>query len=403
MVVTFDESDFENGYDPAKAYKYTYDGPNMIYTVLLGDCVHPGVQTEGYNHYSLLHTVEKNFELGSLGKNDEDCSWFRFLWGEQFRWGTPSESALEVHGAFDVVEFRGALYLVYTDKVGDLWLRVALGDGWSDPRPVGAKCHGSLRLAASGDRLILVSHDEGHRLRFLAYTLDKGWSAEGAVVEQPTRAFALASYGVEGELMLVWRGEDDYLMRLAHLLNALALATRRVMCQVRERGVQAFLRWVRESCAHRSCARRGWRSCDNGHRNCASNSRPSQLSRAVTNPSPATARRGGVSLCTGPRGDKISHFQPPMKRGWSGYQRSKRQPRWVAGRWPSQKSPSGPFMRQSWVTWAALCVILMACIRNVSIAWSKLTGRCSEGAIKRSSSMPIGTSWRLAATFISTL
>lgn len=42
-----------------------------------------------------------------------------------------------------------------------------------------------------------------------------------------------------------------YLMRLAHLLNALALATRRVMRQVRELGVQAFLRWVRESCAHR--------------------------------------------------------------------------------------------------------------------------------------------------------
>lgn len=42
-----------------------------------------------------------------------------------------------------------------------------------------------------------------------------------------------------------------YLMRLAHLLNALALATKRVMRQVRELGVQAFLRWVRESCANR--------------------------------------------------------------------------------------------------------------------------------------------------------
>ena len=42
-----------------------------------------------------------------------------------------------------------------------------------------------------------------------------------------------------------------YLMRLAHLLNALALATRRAMRQVRELGVQAFLHWVRESCANR--------------------------------------------------------------------------------------------------------------------------------------------------------
>jgi hypothetical protein len=42
-----------------------------------------------------------------------------------------------------------------------------------------------------------------------------------------------------------------YLMRLAHLLNALALATRRVMGYLRTLGVQAFLLWVRESCANR--------------------------------------------------------------------------------------------------------------------------------------------------------
>lgn len=41
-----------------------------------------------------------------------------------------------------------------------------------------------------------------------------------------------------------------YLMRLAHLLNALASATKRVMAQCRPMGVQAFLRWVRESCAN---------------------------------------------------------------------------------------------------------------------------------------------------------
>jgi hypothetical protein len=42
-----------------------------------------------------------------------------------------------------------------------------------------------------------------------------------------------------------------YLMRLAHLLNALALATQRVARHVRTLGVQAFLRFVRDSCAHR--------------------------------------------------------------------------------------------------------------------------------------------------------
>ncbi|MGH8605753.1 MAG: hypothetical protein ACREXR_24060 [Gammaproteobacteria bacterium] len=42
-----------------------------------------------------------------------------------------------------------------------------------------------------------------------------------------------------------------YLMRLAHLLNARALATKRVANQVRTGGIQPFLRFVRESCAHR--------------------------------------------------------------------------------------------------------------------------------------------------------
>jgi hypothetical protein len=42
-----------------------------------------------------------------------------------------------------------------------------------------------------------------------------------------------------------------YLMRLAHLSNAPGLATKRVKTHCREMGVQAFLRWVRESCANR--------------------------------------------------------------------------------------------------------------------------------------------------------
>jgi hypothetical protein len=46
-------------------------------------------------------------------------------------------------------------------------------------------------------------------------------------------------------------------MRLAHLLNALALATTRVAEQVRRLGVQAFLRFVHDSWAHR-WLRRAW-------------------------------------------------------------------------------------------------------------------------------------------------
>jgi hypothetical protein len=68
IVVTFDES-FPHA-------------DNHIYTVLLGDMVNPHtVQSEKYNHYSLLRTVEENFNLGTLNRNDLTAQWFRFLWG----------------------------------------------------------------------------------------------------------------------------------------------------------------------------------------------------------------------------------------------------------------------------------------------------------------------------------
>jgi hypothetical protein len=60
-------------------------------------------------------------------------------------------------------------------------------------------------------------------------------------------------YHYEHAFSYTWNAMKGYhyLMRLAHLVNALALATKRVASQVRTLGVQAFLRWVRESCAHR--------------------------------------------------------------------------------------------------------------------------------------------------------
>jgi hypothetical protein len=60
-------------------------------------------------------------------------------------------------------------------------------------------------------------------------------------------------YGYEHAFSQHWNAMRGYhyLMRLAHLLNTLALATKRVMTPCRPMGVQAFLRWVRESCANR--------------------------------------------------------------------------------------------------------------------------------------------------------
>jgi hypothetical protein len=42
-----------------------------------------------------------------------------------------------------------------------------------------------------------------------------------------------------------------YLMRMAHMLNAIALCTRAVAQQVKKIGVQSFLKLVRETCANR--------------------------------------------------------------------------------------------------------------------------------------------------------
>jgi hypothetical protein len=66
-------------------------------------------------------------------------------------------------------------------------------------------------------------------------------------------------YHYEHAFSYTWNAMKGYhyLMRLAHLINALALATKRVASQVRTLGVQAFLRLVRESCAHR-WLRREW-------------------------------------------------------------------------------------------------------------------------------------------------
>ena len=68
VVIIFDES-------------VPYD-ENHVYATLLGDMVKPGtVEADHYNHYSLLRTIEENFELGTLSRNDLTANWFRFLWG----------------------------------------------------------------------------------------------------------------------------------------------------------------------------------------------------------------------------------------------------------------------------------------------------------------------------------
>ena len=67
VVVTFDES-------------IPY-GSNHVYTTLLGSMVKAGsVQSGHYDHYSLLRTIEENWNLGSLNRFDRTANYFSFLW-----------------------------------------------------------------------------------------------------------------------------------------------------------------------------------------------------------------------------------------------------------------------------------------------------------------------------------
>lgn len=68
VVVTFDEA-------------ATYNAPNRIYAVLLGSMVRRGAASHvHYDLYSLLRTVEDNFELGTLGQNDQYAQPITDVW-----------------------------------------------------------------------------------------------------------------------------------------------------------------------------------------------------------------------------------------------------------------------------------------------------------------------------------
>lgn len=67
IVITFDEA-------------YPYHDAYEIYSLLIGDMLPAGtVRSEPYNHYSLLRSIEDNFGLGSLKRNDAVAAPYWFL------------------------------------------------------------------------------------------------------------------------------------------------------------------------------------------------------------------------------------------------------------------------------------------------------------------------------------
>jgi hypothetical protein len=207
VVVTFDESDFEQDYRPDLAS--TYDGPNQIYTVLLGDGIEPGFEEEGYNHYSLLRTVEVNFALGHLGRNDAGANWFQFLWGRRFRWSGPQSTPIEGGGALCAAGFAGALFVACAAADGTLRVRTRAAGEWSAEEALPIDGSGGAGMASTLDELVLVARSAAGAIECLTYDLQRGWSAAPEpVAAGPVGAFVLASFAHETRIMLALRDES---------------------------------------------------------------------------------------------------------------------------------------------------------------------------------------------------
>ncbi|MEJ2415624.1 MAG: alkaline phosphatase family protein [Exilibacterium sp.] len=219
VVVTYDEADFEAFYDKGK--KYTYDGPNQIYTVLLGDMIAPGQQHEGYNHYSLLKTIEKNFNLGDLGKNDRDANWFQFLWGRQFQWQVPQQTPLKPLRQLCSASYADRLYLIGSDDNGTLCFSTFDGTHWSQALPFAEDADRdpnpplmSLSAAASETALLLAYRNNEKQLAVKHYDLNQGWCDIDVPVNANIGDVALVAVPYQSRFLLVYSDQQGSLYSL---------------------------------------------------------------------------------------------------------------------------------------------------------------------------------------------
>lgn len=208
VVVTWDEADYDaNGYDT------NYDGQNQVYTVLLGDMITPGtVDDTPYNHYSLIKTIEKNFDLGSLKKNDKDSNWFRFLWNEEFAWSAPKQSNIIAGNALATAYHNKQFGMVYQDEQNELIWTEFNGKQWSAGLSLGIQNSANLALASIGEELMLVFTDDTGALQY-AVCKNSEWSKALPLGQSQAGHIALCSYedfnDSQQKLMLAWQQKED--------------------------------------------------------------------------------------------------------------------------------------------------------------------------------------------------
>ena len=208
VVLTFDESDFESNPDIVSSY----DGPNQIYTILLGNFLTPGFEQEGYNHYSLIRTIEKNFGLASLGKNDTNANWFQFLWDRYFAWGTPEETpfSADVNGSLCTTGFWGALFVACAASDGTVRVRTRTPeDGyWSDELTLPLDGSGGVAMASTFSELVLLARSASGELHCMKYDLQGGWKESTSPVDGAVSSFALTSYMANTRIMAACADPD---------------------------------------------------------------------------------------------------------------------------------------------------------------------------------------------------
>jgi hypothetical protein len=208
VVVTFDESDFDKDYEPELAS--TYDGPNQVYTVLLGDGIEPGFEEEGYNHYSLLRTIEVNFGLDHLHRNDAGANWFQFLWGRRFEWSDPQPTPFEhFDGPLAAAGFSDALFVACAAADGTIRVRTRSAEyrRWSAEETLPVDGAGGIAMASTFSELVLAARSTEGQLTCMKYDLQHGWSAAASPASGPVAAIALASFAHEAKIMVAFRGD----------------------------------------------------------------------------------------------------------------------------------------------------------------------------------------------------
>lgn len=215
IVITFDEADYD-----AEGYDTNYDGPNQIYTVLLGDMIKPGtVVSTPYNHYNLIRSVEENFQLGSLMKNDLGANWFRFLWNEVFSWNDPTDTNFSVGNSLAVADGITSQHMVFSDTNNQLYDSVLSNSDWSTPNPLGITSGGAIAMSYIDEIGVLINQSSNGELMMATYDSNtKQWSPMTSIYQTTSGSFALTTFydiaNRENKLMLCWVSDDGFIQSM---------------------------------------------------------------------------------------------------------------------------------------------------------------------------------------------